>query len=398
MIMIIITVFLLVYIFYMDSGVAHMENLTITAAIIVKNEERCISSAVNVVDEIIIVDTGSDDNTIDIINNFENNKIRLYSAGWHQSFSAARNTAIEKATCDYIFFIDADEYLQKPEVSIHRLIIHARVASQENNIVFCPRISDHNGNTTSSLRRFFPNNNTFYYCGYVHEELRVKDNRDFTVAALDITIFHDGYIPEVIAGKDKIKRNQVLNNANLKFEPDNLRWHYFYHRDLWGVIPPEESYLSLLNSITLNRTNDLSYENIKKSPYTFAFLDLMARSCLLRENCQDEILKIIDVMNIIVPKNSNAIYYESIYQLLSWRVTSTRILHDLLNYRKTRIQVHEDMLHSDGIHIDAAISFFLYEMHHYHQAKKLLNSVHDCGFQTDLTNEYLRKLTECEHK
>ncbi|EGX9180309.1 glycosyltransferase [Salmonella enterica] len=146
-----------------------MENLTITAAIIVKNEERCISrcisSVVNVVDEIIIVDTGSDDNTIDIINNFENNKIRLYSAGWHQSFSAARNTAIEKATCDYIFFIDADEYLQKPEVSIHRLIIYARVASQENNIVFCPRISDHNGNTTSSLRRFFPNN-MGYNCSF----------------------------------------------------------------------------------------------------------------------------------------------------------------------------------------------------------------------------------------
>lgn len=379
-----------------------MENITVTAAIIVRNEERCISRCINsvmsFVDEIIIIDTGSDDKTIDIINGFQSKKIKLYSVMWRHSFSAARNAAIDKSTGDYIFFIDADEYIQKPQRSIHSLITFGRTTSQKNNVVFCPRISDHNGNITSSLRRIFPNNNIFYYYGYVHEELRVKEHYDFTVATLDLTILHDGYTHDVMVEKDKAKRNRELNKLNIKFEPDNLRWYYFYYRDLWGGIPPDELYTSLLGVITLNENQIISYDNIKKTPYTFAIIDLMARTCLLRENCRDDFLNAIEIMNVIAPKNSNAIYYEAVCELLSWRVKSSRILYHLVNYRKGDNQFHEDMLHSDGVHIDAAISFFLYEQHRYYQARKLLNSVHECGFQTELTNEYLRELTKCERK
>jgi glycosyltransferase involved in cell wall biosynthesis len=78
---------------------------------IVKNEaeiiEDCILSINEWVDEIVIVDTGSIDKTIDIIAKFP--KVRLFEQKWKEDFSFHRNYSMEKATQDWIFIIDADE-------------------------------------------------------------------------------------------------------------------------------------------------------------------------------------------------------------------------------------------------------------------------------------------------
>ena len=85
---------------------------TISVCMIVKNEQQylqqCLESVKNVADEIIIVDTGSTDNTKQIARQFTDN---IYDFAWIDDFSAARNFSLSKAAKEWIFVIDADEFV-----------------------------------------------------------------------------------------------------------------------------------------------------------------------------------------------------------------------------------------------------------------------------------------------
>ena len=86
--------------------------VTISVCMIVKNEEdilaRCLDSLEGIWDELIIVDTGSSDNTKEIASKYTD---KVYDFVWTGDFSEARNFALSKATCEYIYSADADEIL-----------------------------------------------------------------------------------------------------------------------------------------------------------------------------------------------------------------------------------------------------------------------------------------------
>lgn len=88
--------------------------ITISLCMIVKNEERvlerCLNSVADLVDEIIIADTGSFDKTKEIAAKYTD---KIYDFEWVGDFSKARNFVFEKAGCDYIYSADADEILNE---------------------------------------------------------------------------------------------------------------------------------------------------------------------------------------------------------------------------------------------------------------------------------------------
>lgn len=88
--------------------------ITISLCMIVKNEEkllaRCLDSVAGLMDEIIIVDTGSTDRTKEIAAKYTD---KIYDFEWVQDFSAARNFAFSKAGMEYIYSADADEVLDE---------------------------------------------------------------------------------------------------------------------------------------------------------------------------------------------------------------------------------------------------------------------------------------------
>lgn len=105
---------------------------TISACLIVRNEEnhikKCLESMLTIpIDEYIIVDTGSTDNTKEIVKTFletclsENNiSSKLFDFKWIDDFAAARNFSFSKATSDYIFWIDADDIVPEETCKIIR--------------------------------------------------------------------------------------------------------------------------------------------------------------------------------------------------------------------------------------------------------------------------------------
>ena len=89
---------------------------TISLCMIVKNEEihiaRCLESIAELVEEIIVIDTGSTDRTAEIASTYTSN---VYSYLWKDDFSDARNYSFSKASMDYCMWMDADDILEETE-------------------------------------------------------------------------------------------------------------------------------------------------------------------------------------------------------------------------------------------------------------------------------------------
>src|SRR5262245_23632646 len=92
------------------SGTGAPGAATISAALIVRNEAhtlaRCLDSVRDAVDEIVVVDTGSADGTRDVARRFTE---RVYEFRWRCDFAAARAFSFAQATCEWVFWVDADD-------------------------------------------------------------------------------------------------------------------------------------------------------------------------------------------------------------------------------------------------------------------------------------------------
>lgn len=164
--------------------------ITISLCMIVKNEEavlaRCLDSVKALMDEIIIVDTGSTDRTKEIALGYTD---RVYDFPWCDDFSAARNFSFSKASCDYIYAPDADEYLD--EENRLKFAQVKEVLLPEIEIVQMHYLTKNRFNTTQNssdeLRpKLFKRLRTFTWIDPIHETVRI----DPVVFDSDICIQH----------------------------------------------------------------------------------------------------------------------------------------------------------------------------------------------------------------
>ena len=107
--------------------------IEISLCMIVKNEEkiltRCLDSVADLVDEIVIVDTGSTDATKKIAANYTD---KIYDFTWVDDFSAARNFAFSKAEKDYIYTADADEVIDEENRKRFRELMELHIILMKN--------------------------------------------------------------------------------------------------------------------------------------------------------------------------------------------------------------------------------------------------------------------------
>ena len=200
----------------------------LTLCMIVKNEENTLkeslSRASSFVDEIIIVDTGSTDNTKDIALEFTD---KIYDFKWCSDFSKARNYSIEKASNDWILVLDADEFIVDfSRSSVEKFIENP---SNRNKVGRIKRInfmedSYVNSKYIERINRLF-NRNYFNYEGIIHEQVVALDGKPYETEMVDITADHVGYTLEALNKTGKIKRNMDLLKMALK---DNLEDPYLY--------------------------------------------------------------------------------------------------------------------------------------------------------------------------
>ncbi|MDQ0872140.1 glycosyltransferase involved in cell wall biosynthesis [Paenibacillus sp. V4I3] len=205
-----------------------MMNNLLSLCMIVKNEEnvlrRCLESVKNLVDEIIIVDTGSTDNTKQIASEFTNN---IYDFQWINDFSAARNESLRKASGQWILVLDADEYVQQGNIHEFKNFL-SNLNSTEPTGLLLPilNVMGHSANNSriveSSGARVFPNLLDIYYTRPIHEQLTHKRG-NINFIKYPFFINHTGYTDEIVRQKDKSNRNlqifESFQNSGSQLDP-----------------------------------------------------------------------------------------------------------------------------------------------------------------------------------
>lgn len=188
--------------------------MKISACVIVKNEEKNIGQWLNnmrqIADEIIVVDTGSTDNTLNIL---KNAGITPYHFTWCNDFSSAKNYTIQQATGDWIVFLDADEYFDASSVKRFRTEMTRYHANKKIGAVMCQLVNIDIDNRdkiidTAIQVRIFRNSKDIYYKNPVHEQLSTKNGKYIMQKCFNLQIIHTGYSSTIF--RKKAERNLLI--------------------------------------------------------------------------------------------------------------------------------------------------------------------------------------------
>ncbi len=182
------------------------EQGSISLCMIVKNEEnnlsRCLDSVANTVDEIIIVDTGSTDKTVEIAESYG---ARVFSHPWEGSFSKARNYSLDYPTCEWVMILDADEELQESDVQMLKEVVKDNHNSSVS-FVIKNKYKDSTQEGYARMVRLFRNFNGVHYEGIVHNMIMHSG----TCFDSSLSIIHHGYNLSEDKMEEKFVRTSTL--------------------------------------------------------------------------------------------------------------------------------------------------------------------------------------------
>jgi len=233
-----------------------VKKVTVTAAVLVKNEERlirkCLEHLAPAVDEILVIDTGSTDRTIEIARGMP--KVRLIQHEWKNDFAEARNAGLAAITTDWVIWVDGDEILFLEDVPYVREVAGLFDDTALPSILQICQNNTINGGVSPdySQIRMFPAKRGLHYRGKVHEQVTTIEGdvyqADVLKAMVRLRVQHDGYEPHIIQQKDKLQRNLVLLEEMIKAEPNNPAWWYFLGRETLGLGDKEKALEILLKT------------------------------------------------------------------------------------------------------------------------------------------------------
>ncbi len=245
---------------------------SITLCMIARDEDSVIGQALasvqSIVTEMIVVDTGSTDQTREVAQSFGANVMRT---PWEGDFAAARNIGLAQATGDWILVLDADEAIDQSQLTLlqecandssrcyelvqrhysndHRLSDY-RLARGE----FPTWERNYRGFFESRLVRLFPNNRGIAYVGRIHElvEPSIQRIAELSIQSTEIRLQHYGHTPEQLEKKNKNRLYRSLGIAKASESPSD--WKAFYELGVECNRPGqrEESVEAFRHSLELN--------------------------------------------------------------------------------------------------------------------------------------------------
>ncbi len=254
----------------------------LSICMMVKNEEihieRCLKSIKPITDrddvELIIVDTGSTDRTVDICKQYTD---KLYFKEWFDDFSGMRNVTILYAAGEWIFILDADETIEKYDELECFLDTDIYKTTKNNTyLVSCKNyINAKNYDLYSvfSSMRLFRNDKEFRYEGRVHNQPIYK----YPVGTLDVIIGHYGYLT---ASKEimekKFIRTKTLLEQEIEKKPDDI--YYLYQLATTYNMHSDIKKSYEISSKIYKLFKNYSKENQKES---FAILTVHLTNCFM---------------------------------------------------------------------------------------------------------------------
>jgi len=194
--------------------------MLLSAALIVKNEEKlleqCLSSLQGLVDEIIVVDTGSTDRTTAIASQYG---AKLFNFKWRNDFAAARNFALDQVRCQWVLYVDADEQVRSKSVASLR-----KKLEDPAFIAYTVQLHPRPSSTAYPEVRIFRNDPRIRFTGRIHENIKpgldhYQSQLGGQIGKCDLTIDHKGFEVDQL---HKHHRNLPLLRIALREQPDRI--------------------------------------------------------------------------------------------------------------------------------------------------------------------------------
>jgi glycosyltransferase involved in cell wall biosynthesis len=234
---------------------------TLTAAIVVRNEERsirrCLASVAGVVDEIVLVDTGSTDRTVEIASEFD---LRLHHFEWTDHFAEARNFALSHVKTDWVLWIDGDEWLEPGNEEMLRIAPGAFDTVEGPfvlRIVHLNRDADGRLRANTDMKRMHPVRPDIVWRGRAHEQLEERGGTATSPKGLpqypvNVRLLHDGYDSTVVDMTAKLERKVVRLRKAIEDCPEDIASWGFLGRELLTLGRIDEAIEALLRAEELS--------------------------------------------------------------------------------------------------------------------------------------------------
>lgn len=230
---------------------------TVSACVLTRDNARtirhCLESLLPAVDEIVVVDTGSKDDTVSII---ESLGIHVHYFEWRDDFAVARNYAQSLATGEWIIAIDSDENLLPEDQSAIRTIAGIHSLTQTPSAIRIAQISKlgNGSQITNFMGRMCKRNAGIYWQRRIHESLHHPDG--LPAANAPIRVMHDGYFDAQIH-LQKIERNIRILGLAVDDDPNDPDNHYYLGRELFQQKSYAKAEASLRKAIALNENESI---------------------------------------------------------------------------------------------------------------------------------------------
>lgn len=284
----------------------------VSVCIIAKNEEkkieRCLSSLKPYQFELILVDTGSTDQTKMLAQKYTS---KIFDFTWTDDFSAARNFSLKQASNDWIFILDCDEWVESidlEELDYFRNHLSYAVGSITRiNLCGSPQTPSR---TVDHTERFF-DRRLFHYTGRIHEMLTPKSGTEMQNFLLNTTLLHDGYLMTEQERLLKANRNLTLLHRQLEEEPENPYLYYQLGKGFELLEDYETACSWYDKGLSFALDPDLAYVQAMVVAYGYALLNTkQKKSALQLLNIYDEFAASADfiyLMGLIYKENG---YYQ----------------------------------------------------------------------------------------
>lgn len=285
----------------------------ISLCMITRDEKKHISSCLNgvrdIVDEIIIVDTGSVDGTDAICRKFG---AKVYHYDWQDDFAAARNFGIAKATGDWILWLDADEQLfiqDKDAFLVNISSSTATILSLAMTHYYGDYPIDENRAYYSCAARLFKNGLGLSFSGRIHENLVLGEHLISSSPLPDAYIQHYGYMNDAVTEKNKAMRNLSLLLLNESESP--CAWNHYH-------IAAEYYRLEKFNQ-ALNEVNTCILQFLAKAQMPPAICYKLKYDILIRTASLENAIEGLTLATTLYPDYVDLEFYRGVILLQNCR-------------------------------------------------------------------------------